>query len=92
MRVWGKRFAGRGLISGRLSKKRNFPSQSLTVETPRKRPPPVIATTTTHFLGLKVNDLLLFLSDAFCDLYVRRVHCAALNIRNFNNNMGLHRA
>ena len=90
MRVWGKRFAGRGLISGRLSKKRNFPSQSLTVETPRKRPPPV--SDHDHFLGLKVNDSLLFLSDAFSDLYVRRVHCAALNVRNFNNNMGLHRA
>ena len=90
MRVWGKRFAGRGLISGRLSKKRNFPSQSLTVETPRKRPHPV--SDHDHFLGLKVNDSLLFLGDAFSDLYVRRVHCAALNIRNFNNNMGLHRA
>ena len=73
MRVWGKRFAGRGLISDRLSKKPNFPSQSLTVENPSKRPPPV--SDHDHFLGLKVTDRFSIVFkppiDAFCDLYVR---------------------
>ena len=81
MRVWGKRFAGRGLISDRLSKKPNFPSQSLTVENPSKRPPPV--SDHDHFLGLKVTDRFSIVFkppiDAFCDLYVRCVHCTTLN-------------
>ena len=56
-------------------KLQNFPSQSLTVGTSSKRPPPV--SDRDHFLGLTVNDFPLFLTsckrplDAFSDLYVR---------------------
>ena len=71
-------------INGRQSKHQNFPSQSLTVRTSSKRPPPV--SDRNHFLGLTVNDFPWFLTyckrplDAFSDLYFRCVHYVTLNI------------
>ena len=64
----------------KIKKHQNFTSQSLTVGTSIKRPPPV--SDRDHFLGLTVNDFSLFLTsckrplDAFSDLYFRCVHYA----------------
>ena len=61
-------------------KHQNFPSQSLTVGTSSKLPPPV--SDRDHFLDLTVNGFPLFLTsckrpvDAFSDLYVRFVDYA----------------
>ena len=62
----------------KIQKHQNFVSQSLTVGTSSKRPPPV--RDRDQFLGLTVKDFPLFLTscklplDAFSDLYVRCVH------------------
>ena len=66
-------------------KHQDFPSQSVTVGTSRKRPFPV--SDQDHFLCLTVNDFPLFLNscqlplEAFSDLYFRCVHYATKNIR-----------
>ena len=58
-------------------KLQNFLSQSLTVGTSSKRPPPV--GNLDHFLGMTINDFQLFLTsckrpfDSAFDLYFRRV-------------------
>ena len=69
----------------KIQKHQNFTSQSLTVGTSSKRPPPV--NDRDQFLGLTVNDFPLFLTsckrplDVFSNLYVRCVHYATWNIR-----------
>ena len=65
-------------------KTKNFPSQSLTVGTSSKRPPPV--SDRDHFVGLTVNDFPFITSgkrslDAFSDLCVRCAHYATKNKR-----------
>ena len=71
-------------ISDRQSKTPKFPSQSLTVGTSSERPPPV--SDRDHFLGLTLNDFLLFLTsckrpfDAFSGLYFRCVYVTVLRI------------
>ena len=70
-----------------VSNHQNFPSQSLTVGTSSKRPPPV--SDRDHFLVLMVNDCPLFLTfckrplDVFSNLYVccGCVHDATKDIR-----------
>ena len=67
-----------------IHKTKNFTSQSLTVGTSSKRPPPV--SDRDHFLGLTVNDFPFIISgkrsrDAFPDLYVRCAHDASKNKR-----------
>ena len=66
-------------------KHQNFPSQSITVGTSSKWPPP--ASDCGHFLCLTVHDFPLFFLtsckqplDAFSDLYVCCVHYATKNI------------
>ena len=65
-------------------KHQNVPSQSLTVGTSSKRPPPV--SDRGHFLGLTVNDCPLFLApykrplDALSDLYILAVCTMLLGI------------
>ena len=49
-------------ISDRLSKTSKLPSQSLTVGSPSKRPPPV--RDRDHFLGMTVNDFPLSLRNS----------------------------
>ena len=75
-------------------KHQNFPSQSLTVGTCSKRPPPV--SDRDNGLGLTVNDFSVVFTSCkrplgvFSDLYFRCVHCYLECMKNFRDNVELH--